>query len=230
MRANAVVSDRNPCLYELTRHRPRPRTLPLFNAQRVRVSIARPRPGIPLAMLTAPPRRAHAHPQAAGVDMLGDSLGNVILGHSLRLACHAGGHGTRHGGRRTLNLARVIVADLPLAPTKLHHHPPHEGRCAISSRVKPAHHRRADPAGIPCARTWATPPVREHAGRPHAGTATVPTSCAAPRRPGRPALLPSSSRWCPTISPRSSRRRCPCERRHRCRSNTDGQVLVWSIL
>ena len=59
---------------------------PLFNARRVRVQhIARAKAeGIPLTMLTAYDALTAPILEAAGVDMLliGDSLGNVILGHS----------------------------------------------------------------------------------------------------------------------------------------------------
>ena len=61
----------------------------LFSAKRVRIQhIARAKAeGIPLTMLTAYDALTAPILEAAGVDMLlvGDSLGNVILGHSSTL-------------------------------------------------------------------------------------------------------------------------------------------------
>ncbi|MFQ7930800.1 MAG: 3-methyl-2-oxobutanoate hydroxymethyltransferase [Pauljensenia sp.] len=90
---------------------------PLFNARRVRVQhIARAKAeGIPLTMLTAYDALTAPILEAAGVDMLliGDSLGNVILGHGSTLPV------TREDMERaTAAVARstsraMIVADLP---------------------------------------------------------------------------------------------------------------------
>lgn len=90
---------------------------PLFNAQRVRVQhIARAKAeGIPLTMLTAYDALTAPILEAAGVDMLliGDSLGNVILGHSSTLPVTL-----EDMERATAAVARstsrvMIVADLP---------------------------------------------------------------------------------------------------------------------
>ena len=90
---------------------------PLFNARRVRVQhIARAKAeGIPLTMLTAYDALTAPILEAAGVDMLliGDSLGNVILGHSSTLPVTL-----EDMERATAAVARstsraMIVADLP---------------------------------------------------------------------------------------------------------------------
>lgn len=90
---------------------------PLFNARRVRVQhIARAKTeGIPLTMLTAYDALTAPILEAAGVDMLliGDSLGNVILGHSSTLPVTL-----EDMERATAAVARstsrvMIVADLP---------------------------------------------------------------------------------------------------------------------
>ena len=90
---------------------------PLFNARRVRVQhIARAKAeGIPLTMLTAYDALTASILEAAGVDMLliGDSLGNVILGHSSTLPVTL-----EDMERATAAVARstsrvMIVADLP---------------------------------------------------------------------------------------------------------------------
>ena len=90
---------------------------PLFNARRVRVQhIARAKvEGIPLTMLTAYDALTAPILEAAGVDMLliGDSLGNVILGHSSTLPVTL-----EDMERATAAVARstsrvMIVADLP---------------------------------------------------------------------------------------------------------------------
>lgn len=92
-------------------------TPPLFNARRVRVQhIARAKAeGIPLTMLTAYDALTAPILEAAGVDMLliGDSLGNVILGHSSTLPVTL-----EDMERATAAVARstsraMIVADLP---------------------------------------------------------------------------------------------------------------------
>ena len=89
----------------------------LFNAKRVRVQhIARAKAeGIPLTMLTAYDSLTAPILEAAGVDMLlvGDSLGNVILGHSSTLPVTL-----EDMERATAAVARstsraMIVADLP---------------------------------------------------------------------------------------------------------------------
>ena len=89
----------------------------LFNAKRVRVQhIARAKAeGIPLTMLTAYDALTAPILEAAGVDMLlvGDSLGNVILGHSSTLPVTL-----EDMERATAAVARstsraMIVADLP---------------------------------------------------------------------------------------------------------------------
>ena len=89
----------------------------LFNARRVRVQhIARAKAeGIPLTMLTAYDALTAPILEAAGVDMLliGDSLGNVILGHSSTLPVTL-----EDMERATAAVARstsraMIVADLP---------------------------------------------------------------------------------------------------------------------
>ena len=91
---------------------------PLFNARRVRVQhIARAKAeGIPLTMLTAYDALTAPILEAAGVDMLliGDSLGNVILGHSSTLPVTL-----EDMERATAAVARstsraMIVADLPV--------------------------------------------------------------------------------------------------------------------
>lgn len=90
---------------------------PLFNARRMRVQhIARAKAeGIPLTMLTAYDALTAPILEAAGVDMLliGDSLGNVILGHSSTLPVTL-----EDMERATAAVARstsrvMIVADLP---------------------------------------------------------------------------------------------------------------------
>ena len=90
---------------------------PLFNARRVRVQhIARAKAeGIPLTMLTAYDALTAPILEAAGVDMLliGDSLGNVVLGHSSTLPVTL-----EDMERATAAVARstsrvMIVADLP---------------------------------------------------------------------------------------------------------------------
>ena len=90
---------------------------PLFNARRVRVQhIARAKAeGIPLTMLTAYDALTAPILEAAGVDMLliGDSLRNVILGHSSTLPVTL-----EDMERATAAVARstsrvMIVADLP---------------------------------------------------------------------------------------------------------------------
>ena len=90
---------------------------PLFNARRVRVQhIARAKAeGIPLTMLTAYDALTAPILEAAGVDMLliGDSLGNVILGYSSTLPVTL-----EDMERATAAVARstsrvMIVADLP---------------------------------------------------------------------------------------------------------------------
>ena len=90
---------------------------PLFNARRVRVQhIARAKAeGIPLTMLTAYDALTAPILEAAGVDMLliGDSLGNVILGHGSTLPVTL-----EDMERATAAVARstsraMIVADLP---------------------------------------------------------------------------------------------------------------------
>lgn len=90
---------------------------PLFNARRVRIQhIARAKAeGIPLTMLTAYDALTAPILEAAGVDMLliGDSLGNVILGHSSTLPVTL-----EDMERATAAVARstsrvMIVADLP---------------------------------------------------------------------------------------------------------------------
>ena len=90
---------------------------PLFNARRVRVQhIARAKAeGIPLTMLTAYDALTAPILEAAGVDMLliGDSLGNVILGPSSTLPVTL-----EDMERATAAVARstsraMIVADLP---------------------------------------------------------------------------------------------------------------------
>ena len=89
----------------------------LFSAQRVRIQhIARAKAeGIPLTMLTAYDALTAPILEAAGVDMLlvGDSLGNVILGHSSTLPVTL-----EDMERATAAVARstsraMIVADLP---------------------------------------------------------------------------------------------------------------------
>lgn len=89
----------------------------LFSAKRVRVQhIARAKAeGIPLTMLTAYDALTAPILEAAGVDMLliGDSLGNVILGHSSTLPVTL-----EDMERATAAVARstsrvMIVADLP---------------------------------------------------------------------------------------------------------------------
>lgn len=89
----------------------------LFNARRVRVQhITRAKAeGIPLTMLTAYDALTAPILEAAGVDMLliGDSLGNVILGHSSTLPVTL-----EDMERATAAVARstsraMIVADLP---------------------------------------------------------------------------------------------------------------------
>lgn len=89
----------------------------LFNAKRVRVQhIARAKAeGIPLTMLTAYDALTAPILEAAGVDMLlvGDSLGNVILGHGSTLPVTL-----EDMERATAAVARstsraMIVADLP---------------------------------------------------------------------------------------------------------------------
>ena len=91
----------------------------LFNAKRVRVQhIARAKAeGIPLTMLTAYDALTAPILEAAGVDMLlvGDSLGNVILGHGSTLPVTL-----EDMERATAAVARstsraMIVADLPFA-------------------------------------------------------------------------------------------------------------------
>ena len=90
---------------------------PMFNARRMRVQhIARAKAeGIPLTMLTAYDALTAPILEAAGVDMLliGDSLGNVILGHSSTLPVTL-----EDMERATAAVARStsrvkIVADLP---------------------------------------------------------------------------------------------------------------------
>ncbi len=90
---------------------------PLFNTRRVRVQhIARAKAeGIPLTMLTAYDALTAPILEAAGVDMLliGDSLGNVILGHSSTLPVTL-----EDMERATAAVARstsraMIIADLP---------------------------------------------------------------------------------------------------------------------
>ena len=90
---------------------------PLFNARRMRVQhIARAKAeGIPLTMLTAYDALTAPILEAAGVDMLliGDSLGNVVLGHSSTLPVTL-----EDMERATAAVARstsrvMIVADLP---------------------------------------------------------------------------------------------------------------------
>lgn len=89
----------------------------LFNAKRVRVQhVARAKAeGIPLTMLTAYDALTAPILEAAGVDMLlvGDSLGNVILGHGSTLPVTL-----EDMERATAAVARstsraMIVADLP---------------------------------------------------------------------------------------------------------------------
>ena len=89
----------------------------LFSAKRVRIQhIARAKAeGIPLTMLTAYDALTAPILEAAGVDMLlvGDSLGNVILGHSSTLPVTL-----EDMERATAAVARstsraMIVADLP---------------------------------------------------------------------------------------------------------------------
>ena len=90
---------------------------PLFNARRVRVQhIARAKAeGIPLTMLTAYDALTAPILEAAGVDMLliGDSLGNVILGHSstLPVTLEDMERATSAVARSTSRV--MIVADLP---------------------------------------------------------------------------------------------------------------------
>ena len=94
----------------------------LFSAQRVRIQhIARAKAeGIPLTMLTAYDALTAPILEAAGVDMLlvGDSLGNVILGHSSTLPVTL-----EDMERATAAVARstsraMIVADLPFGTTR----------------------------------------------------------------------------------------------------------------
>ncbi|MBS4875036.1 MAG: 3-methyl-2-oxobutanoate hydroxymethyltransferase, partial [Actinomyces sp.] len=89
----------------------------LFSAKRVRIQhIARAKAeGIPLTMLTAYDALTAPILEAAGVDMLlvGDSLGNVILGHSSTLPVTL-----EDMERATAAVARstsraMVVADLP---------------------------------------------------------------------------------------------------------------------
>ena len=92
-------------------------TPPLFSAQRVRIQhIARAKAeGIPLTMLTAYDALTAPILEAAGVDMLlvGDSLGNVILGHrsTLPVTLEDMERATAAVARSTSRV--MIVADLP---------------------------------------------------------------------------------------------------------------------
>ena len=194
----------------------------LLGAKRVRVQhIARAKAeGIP-------PDHAHAYDaltapilEAAGIDMLlvGDSLGNVILGHGSTLPVTL-----EDMERATAAVARstsraMIVADLPFGtyedtaehafasasalmkpaptPSSLR-----AGRAALTSSP----HSR--PPASPCARTWDTrpSPKTRWADRACRDEALVPISCARTPRPSkRPEPSPSSSRWCPLPSRRSS--------------------------
>ena len=90
---------------------------PLFNARRVRIQhIARAKAeGIPLTMLTAYDALTAPILEAAGVDMLliGDSLGNVILGHSSTLPVTLEDMERATGAVARSTSRAMIVADLP---------------------------------------------------------------------------------------------------------------------
>ena len=90
---------------------------PLFNARRVRIQhIARAKAeGIPLTMLTAYDALTAPILEASGVDMLliGDSLGNVILGHSSTLPVTLEDMERATGAVARSTSRAMIVADLP---------------------------------------------------------------------------------------------------------------------
>ena len=256
MRVSAPVVSQTgtPCLTSRTptaRPRPRRSTPTLLGAKRVRVQhIARAKAeGIPLTMLTAYDALTAPILEAAGVDMLlvGDSLGNVILGHGSTLPVTL-----EDMERATAAVARstsraMIVADLPFGTyedTAEHAFAsastPHEGRAPTPSSLRAgrasAHiiaRARRRPAS-PCARTWDTRPQSENTlGGPRMQGRGRWRRCRCARTPRpsrRPAPSPSSSRWCPPRHRDASSRRAlsiptigigagP---------NTDGQVLVWS--
>ena len=220
---------------------------PLFNARRVRVQhIARAKAeGIPLTMLTAYDALTAPILEAAGVDMLliGDSLGNVILGHSSTLPVTLDDMERATGAVARSTSRAMIVADLPFGTYE--DSPEHAFASATRLMKAGAHAVKLEggqsrahiiaaltAAGIPvCAHLGYTPQSENTLGGPRmqgrgAGADQLRADAEAVEKAGAFAvvfeMVPASiatelthTLSIPTIGIGAG-------------PNTDGQVLVWS--